>query len=106
MYSRDVPIIAQVTGNKELLSSVDDVLAAISQVRGAHLRVSHQLARQVMARAAALLRRPGRRSELIEIEEGVVVARVLEIESEATLVRESLANHLLEDRWRQYSAAI
>jgi hypothetical protein len=106
-YGRDVPIIAQVTQDEDLLARLDAVITAIGEVRSAHLRASHQLAKQVLARAASSLRRPDRRSEVMEIEEGVVVVRILEIEKETTLVRVSLSNRLLEsEHWHQYSAVI
>jgi uncharacterized membrane protein YkvA (DUF1232 family) len=106
-YGRDVPIIAQVTQDGDLVARLDAVITAIGEVRSAHLRASHQLAKQVLARAASSLRRPDRRSEVMEIEEGVVVVRILEIEKETTLVRVSLSNRLLEsEHWHQYSAVI
>jgi uncharacterized membrane protein YkvA (DUF1232 family) len=106
-YSRDVPIIAEVTRDETLRGRLDDVVAAISEVRGAHLRASHQLAKQVLARVASFLKKPGRRSDLMEIEKGVVVVRILKIEREPTLVRVSLANRLLEDEhWGQYSLVV
>ena len=97
VYERDVDIVRQVTGDELLDQRIDDVFAAIREVRGAHLRVSYQLARQVLHRAANILRKGGNRSGLIEIGSGVVVVRVMEIDNKSTMVRQSIVNRLLED---------
>lgn len=101
-YNRDVRVIAEVTGDESLTQNTEEVLAAIREVRGAHLRVSHRLARQVMARAINILKDEGRQSSLVEIESNVVVARIVEIDDQPTQVRTSLTNRLLEgEKWHE-----
>ena len=101
-YERDVEIIKDVTRDEVLRQRIEDVFAAISEVRGAHLRVSFQLARQVLHRAASVLKKERDRSGLIEIGAGVVVVRLIEIDNKSTMVRQSLTNRLLEDNeWNE-----
>lgn len=101
-YERDVEIVRDVTRDEVLGQRIEDVFAAISEVRGAHLRVSYQLARQVLHRAASILKRGQHRSGLIEIGSGVVVVRLMEIDNKLTMVRQSLTNRLLEDNgWNE-----
>lgn len=95
-YSRDVEIIAQVTGDPDLIRQMDDVLAAIAEVRSAHLRASCQLAKKIIAQAVILIRQERQHSSLVEIEANVVMARIMEMDEHTIPVRTSLVNRLLE----------
>jgi hypothetical protein len=95
-YNRDVRVIAMVSGNANLADHMDEVLAAIHEVHSAHLRVSHQLAKQVLDRAVSILKEERKQSALIEIGLNVLVVRIVEIDEKSTLVRTSLTNCLLE----------
>jgi len=97
---RDVGIIAKVTGDKFLAERMEEVLSAIRQVRSAHLRVSRKLAKQVMEHAIDILKGENKRSELLEIEPRIVLARIVEIADEAGIVRISLTNRILKsEQW-------
>lgn len=99
-YDRDVPIIAEVTEDATLSARMDEVLSAISEVRSAHLRASHQLAQQVLARAVSILKEEQHQSRVIELGSNVVVVRVLDIDDTCSSVRASWANRLLEgEQW-------
>jgi uncharacterized membrane protein YkvA (DUF1232 family) len=99
-YKRDVAVVAHVTGDQRLAARMDSVLSAISEVRSAHLRASHQIAKQVLARAVNVLRDQG--TSMIELVENVVIVRISEIDSDPVLVRASMCNRLLEgDAWHE-----
>lgn len=101
-YKRDVAVVARVTGDQRLAARMDSVLSAISEVRSAHLRASHQLAKQVLARAVNILKEQDQAASLIELAENVVVVRIAEIDDEPVLVRASMCNRLLEgDAWHE-----
>jgi hypothetical protein len=79
---------------------MDSVLLAIKTVRSAHLRASHQLAKQVVARAVDILKAEHRHESIIDLGGNVAIARIAEIESRGTLVRASLVNRLIDgDVW-------
>jgi hypothetical protein len=99
-HERDIRIIVEVTSDKAFIDGIDDVLRAISEVRGAHLRASHQLAKQVMANAVNILKIESEPSQLVEIGPNVFVTRIVEIDDQTSLVRSSLTNRLLEaEQW-------
>lgn len=101
-YKRDVAVVARVTNNQKLAAQMDIVLSAISEVRSAHLRASHQLAKQVLARAVIILKEQNQSAAIIELAENVVVVRIAEIDEKPVLVRASLCNRLLEgDAWHE-----
>jgi predicted regulator of Ras-like GTPase activity (Roadblock/LC7/MglB family) len=95
-YERDVPIIAQVTGDPQLNNQIQMVLAMINNVFGAHQRASNALAQQVLERAVLILKEENRQSKLFEIEHDIVLVRVAEIDQSYTQVRLSIANRLQE----------
>ena len=76
---------------------MDDVLIAIRAVRSAHLSASHQLARQVVARAVSILKEERQQATLVEVEANVLIVRVAEVDAESSLVAMSWTNRLLED---------
>jgi len=101
-YNRDVRLIAIVTGDVTLSKRIEDVIRAIHMARSAHLRVSKQLAKQVLSRAIDILKQEDSQSPLVEIESNVVVVRVIDIDDQAILVRASLTNRLLEgEQWHE-----
>jgi hypothetical protein len=101
-YKRDLSVIAEVTHDETLQKHMQEVIAAIREVRSSHHRVSRQLAKQLLAHAVNILREEGRRSCLIQIESNVLVARVVDIDDKLSFVRASLTNRLLEDeQWHE-----
>ena len=96
-YRRDVGVIAKLTADASLIQHMDDVLAAISEVRSAHLSASHQLARQVIARAVSIIKEERQQAKLVEIEANVVIVRLAEVDAESNSVAVSWTNRLLED---------
>ncbi|MCC7083420.1 MAG: hypothetical protein IT427_00255 [Pirellulales bacterium] len=101
-YKRDVAVVACVTSDQRLAARMDSVLMAISEVRSAHLRASHQLAKQVLARAVNILKEQDQATSMIELAENIVVVRIAEIDDEPVLVGASMCNRLLEgDAWHE-----
>lgn len=101
-YKRDVALIAALTGNKRLAANLDTVLTSIGQVRNAHRRASRQLARTVAANAVRIIQTQDQRFSAVEVTEGVVVVRVLEMDDTCSTVRASICNRLLEgDSWHE-----
>jgi len=99
-YDRDVHTIADMTGDATLSARMDEVLTTIGEVRSAHLRASHQLAQQVLARAVSILKEERQQSRLIELGSNVVVVRIVDIDDTHTSVRASWSNRLLEgEQW-------
>jgi uncharacterized membrane protein YkvA (DUF1232 family) len=101
-YNRDVGVIAKVTGDETLAGRMEEVLTAISEVRSAHLRVSRQLARRVLAKAVNILKEEGKHSAFVEIEPNVVLTRIIEMDDQPSPVRTSVTNRLLEgEKWHE-----
>ncbi len=101
-YKRDVAVVARVTSDQRLSVRMDSVLSAISEVRSAHLRASHQIAKQVLARAVNILKEQDQAASMIELAENIVVVRIVEFDDEPVLVRASMCNRLLEgDAWHE-----
>lgn len=101
-YKRDVAVIALVTDDQRLTRRIDSVLLAISEVRSAHLRASHHLAKQVLACAVNILKEQDQAASTIELAENILVVRIVEIDDEPVLVRASMCNRLLEgDAWHE-----
>lgn len=97
-YQRDVAIIAEVTKEPQLNGKLGEVFAAIHEVRGAHIRASHLLAKQVINNALAVIEQEGEKTSAFELESDVFIVRVVEIDDIPTLVRTSLINQILEDK--------
>jgi uncharacterized membrane protein YkvA (DUF1232 family) len=93
---RDIQIIANMTGHSALRTQLSGTLQAIGEVRGAHLRASLHLAKQVLARTIEALRSGQSLGPMVEIESEVVLARIVEIDSEPVSVRTSAVNRLRE----------
>jgi hypothetical protein len=101
-YMEYLPIIASVTSDELLTRRLNDASYAIREVFGAHQRASHKLAQQVLRHAVDIIKQEKRSSSLIEVESDVVLVRVLEVDSEKSQVRSSIANRLQEpDQWHE-----
>jgi hypothetical protein len=95
---REVGAILALTQDPELRDGFDACRVAVSRVRGAHLRASNLLARKVVERAVAGLKSAGMTGGTVDLGEGIVLARVTEIDDTAIRVKASVANRLVEDR--------
>jgi len=94
---REVGAILALTKNPDLAAGFGECRAAISRVRGAHLRASNLLARRVITQAIAGLQSAGQGRRAIDLGEGIVLARLREIDETRVRVKLSAANHLIED---------
>jgi hypothetical protein len=94
---REVGAILELTQDAELQKGLAACRGSISRVRGAHLKASHQLAKRVIEQAVAGLKSAGSKNRAIDLGEGIVLARVTEIDDNPIQVRASAANILVED---------
>lgn len=94
-YEEHVAAIAQLTKDESLLTNLDESLAAIPQVFGAHQSVSRQIARKVLRRTVSLLQNDATDSP-VDLGDDVVIVRLTEINDTTSKVRCSLANRLQE----------
>ncbi|MBI2478264.1 MAG: hypothetical protein HYV60_06365 [Planctomycetia bacterium] len=79
---------------------MNDVVAAIGQVRSAHLRASSILAKQVRKLATEVLKREQTDASAVQLHDGFVIVRVAEVATEETQVRYTSVNRLIEgDSW-------
>ena len=67
--SKDIEIIARVSGNQELQERLDYVRRAIKEVRGAHLQAASFLAQKLMAQLPSFFQQRFGESHTIEIED-------------------------------------
>jgi uncharacterized membrane protein YkvA (DUF1232 family) len=95
---REVGAILALTQDPDLRDGLDACRAAISRVRGAHLRASNLLARKVVERAVAGLKAAGVTGGAVDLGDGIVLARVTEIDDTTIRVKASAANRLVEDK--------
>lgn len=93
---REVGAILALTHDPELRDGFDACRAAVSRVRGAHLRASNQLARRVVDRAVAGLKSASITDGAVDLGDGIVLAWVTEIDDTAIRVKVSTANRLVE----------
>jgi len=101
-HEHELKIIGDVTQDSELKRRFAECDQAITTVWGAHLSASSYLAEQVLARATNRLAAGVDAASLIEIEPGVVLATVDEVQDEAVKVRRSSTNRLLEGNlWQE-----
>jgi len=101
-YERDVPIIAEATGDHQLSGQIPVVLAAIRTVFGAHQRASHMLALAVRQHALKMLQDVTGRTRLVEEDSDIILVRIMEIDTVETNVRFSVVNQLLEsEHWQE-----
>ncbi len=94
---REVGAILAVTQDADLRDALDGCRQAISRVRGAHLKASHQLAKRVIERAVAGLKAADHAGGAVDLGEGIVLVRVTEIDDTPVRVRASAANRLVEE---------
>ena len=94
---REVGAILAVTQEPELRDGLEACEKAISRVRGAHLKASHQLAKRVIERAVAGLKAADHAGGAVDLGEGIVLVRVTEIDDTPVRVRASAANRLVEE---------
>lgn len=95
----DIKVIAAITGDSELESTLVEVRQAIKEVRGAHQQASHFLIKKLLEAVQAYLAENKGASFSIEIE-GVgraVVCQIEEIGDEIITVGYSRANRLLKE---------
>lgn len=95
-HDHELKIIADVTQDAELKRRFAECDQAITTVWGAHLSASCHLAEQVLARATERLAAGIDAANLIEIEPGVVLATIDEVQNEVVTVRRGSTNRLLE----------
>jgi hypothetical protein len=89
-YRRDIPIIAAVTGDRELLQKLDKCTEAVSVVRSAHLKAGRELARRALHEAKNT-------GEFVSVSGArVVVATVVNVGSESILVGRAQVNRYME----------
>lgn len=92
-----IEIIAKVTNDIKLLTSLKQVISAVHEVRSAHLKASKELADQVRNKAANILKSGHNSFGSIEIDKNVVLVQVSEINNEELVtVKKSLVNRLQE----------
>lgn len=94
---REFAAILALTQNAELQDGLDACRTAVTCVKGAHLRASHQLARMVVERALTALKSKGMSSGAVDLGDGIVLARVTEIDDTPLRVKASSVNRLVEE---------
>lgn len=101
-HDHEIDIILKATGDEELRWNLRECHEAITEVWGAHLKASSHLAAQVLDHANSLLAAGADTTELVEIEDGVVIGRIEAILDKEVTVRRSASNCLLEvDAWQE-----
>lgn len=97
-HDHELRIIAAVTRDAELQGHMRECDEAIHTVWGAHLTASHHLAKRVIERSARALAAGDNElhSGLVEIEPSVLIAKVVEIDTDTVHVKRSMSNRLLE----------
>jgi uncharacterized membrane protein YkvA (DUF1232 family) len=95
-HDHELKNIADVTQDAELKRRFTECDQAITTVWGAHLSASCHLAEQVLTRATKRLAAGVDAASLIEIEPGVVLATIDEVQDEVVTVRRGSTNRLLE----------
>ena len=100
-YKTDVPAIADMTGDENLLRNIEAVVAAIKDVRAAHQQKAPRLiARRIRKKAAAVVLQEQAEEPIVQLGDELVLVRVLETASKLIPVKYTTANRLLEgDSW-------
>jgi hypothetical protein len=91
----DVHRIAELTRDRHLEERIDGVKAAISAVRGAHLRAASQLAQRFVAQMRERLEAGEDIDTIGQISDGVIMVRVEDVDTRPTAVARSMVNRLL-----------
>lgn len=94
---RELKAILELTQSVEFREGLEGCRESIRRVRGAHLKASREIARRVVERAVTVLRESAQGGGPIDLGEGMVLARVSEIDADTVNVRRSAANRLVED---------
>jgi hypothetical protein len=92
---RELKAILELTQSVEFRAGLEACRESIRRVRGEHLKASREIARRVIKRAVAALRASAQ-GRPVDLGEGIVLARVSEIDGDTVNVRQSIANRLLE----------
>jgi hypothetical protein len=102
-YETDVRVIAKVTGDAELSSSIDAVIDAIKHVRSAHQQLAPRvIAKQVRNSAAKIVRDEQADQSMVHLDNDLVLVRVVENASELLPIKYTSANRLIEgDSWHE-----
>lgn len=91
-YRRDIPIIAAITGDRELLQKLDKCIEAVSVVRSAHLKAGRELARRALHDAK-------NSGQFVSVSGArVVVGRVVKVGPESILVGRTQVNRYMESQ--------
>ncbi len=102
-YETDVRVIADVTGDADLSSSIDAVIDAIKRVRSAHQQLAPRvIAKQVRNSAAKIVRDEQADQSMVHLDNDLVLVRVVETASELLPIKYTSANRLIEgDSWHE-----
>jgi uncharacterized membrane protein YkvA (DUF1232 family) len=102
-YETDLRVIAEVTGDTTLSSSLDEVIDAIKHVRSAHQQLAPRvIAKQVRSNAAKIVRDEHAGQAVVHLDDDLVLVRVVDTASELLPVKYVSANRLIEgDSWRE-----
>jgi type III secretion system FlhB-like substrate exporter len=102
-YETDVRVIADVTGDADLSSSIDAVIDAIKHVRSAHQQLAPRvIAKQVRNSAAKIVRDEQADQSMVHLDNDLVLVRVVETASELLPIKYTSANRLIEgDSWHE-----
>jgi hypothetical protein len=90
-------LVLALTQDADLRDGLDTCRAAVSRVKGAHLRASNQLARKVVEQAVSGLKAAVSTGGAMDLGEGIVLARITEIDDTSIRVRASSVNRLVEE---------
>lgn len=102
-YETDLRVIADVTGDATLSSSIDAVIDAIKHVRSAHQQLAPRvIAKQVRNSAAQVARDEQADQSVVHLDNDLVLVRVVETASEILPIKYTTANRLIEgDSWHE-----
>jgi hypothetical protein len=95
---RELKAILDLTQSVEFWEGLEACRESIRRVRGEHLKASRKIARRVVERAVGVLKASALGGGPIDLGEGIVLARVSEIDGDTVTVRRSAANRLLEEQ--------
>ena len=97
----EIPAIARATGNKHLIQEESECIAAISAVRSAHITAGKWLAGRVIQRAKEWVAAGSTPSDLVELEDRLVMVTVDFVDTEETEIPSSIVNRLQDSQWRR-----
>ncbi len=102
-YETDVRVIAAITGDAALSSNIDAVINAIKEVRSAHQQLAPRvIAKQIRHSAAKIVRDEQADQSVVNLDDDLVLVRVVETASELIPINYTSANRLIEeDSWHE-----